>query len=242
MTGSSFSLLACRPIAVAAFVALTGAAAVPAPAAQLANPASQNCVAKGGKVSMEKDPRGGQFGVCMFDDNLQCEEWAMMRGECRTGGIKVTGYLTPAARYCAITGGAYSVTAATDTPVERGNCTFPNGKTCTAAAYYDGSCTRRAAATGVAADGEAHAVPRRIQARFSCADGKAIDATFINASGSSVQLVLSDGRRMALPQALSADGGRYANNAETVVFWNKGRTAFMQENGKMTYANCSTKT
>src|SRR5689334_2524775 len=76
----------------------------------LANPASQNCAAKGGKLAIEKNPKGGEYGVCVFADNLQCEEWAMLRGQCRTGGIKVTGYVTAAARYCAITGGTYKVT------------------------------------------------------------------------------------------------------------------------------------
>ena len=44
---------------------------------------------------------------------------------------------------------------------------------------------------------------------------------------------------MTLPQAMSADGGRYANKAETIVFWNKGRGAFVQEDGRTTYADCT---
>ncbi len=48
--------------------------------AGLANPASQNCVDKGGTVTIEKNGKGDQFGVCTFPDNLQCEEWAMVRG------------------------------------------------------------------------------------------------------------------------------------------------------------------
>jgi putative hemolysin len=219
---------------------LAGAGAAAAPAPQLANSASQNCVSKGGEVVMEKNPLGGQYGVCMFDENMQCEEWAMMRGECRTGGIKVTGYVTPAARYCAISGGTYTVTGASNTPAERGNCTLPNGKKCTAAAYYDGSCTRQLAATKTAVNGGTSAAAQRIRARFSCADGRSMDAVFINGRTSSVQLVFSDGRKMTLPQTMSADGGRYANKAETIVFWNKGNTAFVQENGKTTFADCST--
>jgi len=77
---------------------------------QMANPASENCVKQGGTVSIQTRGDGGQYGVCMFPDNLQCEEWAMLRGECPVGGIKVTGYVTPAAQYCAITGGTYTVT------------------------------------------------------------------------------------------------------------------------------------
>ena len=66
----------------------------------------------------------------------------MLRGDCRTGGIKVTGYVTPAARYCAITGGAYRVTGASNMPDERGTCTFKGGKSCDAAAYFAGTCSR----------------------------------------------------------------------------------------------------
>src|ERR1043165_571784 len=114
---------------------------------ELANPASQNCIAKGGELKLESNGSGGGFGVCVFADNRQCEEWAMLRGQCRNGGIKVTGYATPAARYCAITGGTYKVTAASNTPQERGRCAFAGGRTCDAKAYYDGTCSREPART-----------------------------------------------------------------------------------------------
>lgn len=242
----SIHALASRVLAAAAVVAMAmvmaaAAVAQPAPAPGLANPASENCVARGGKLVIEKNPRGGQFGVCMFADNLQCEEWAMLRNECRTGGIKVTGYVTPAARYCAITGGSYTVTAASNASTERGNCTFPNGRRCSAASYFNGTCTREVAPVKTAAPAAAPATPARIVASFTCAGGKKIAATFVNGKSSSVQLALSDGRRMTLPQARSASGARYANTGETIVFWNKGNTAFMEEKGKTTYANCVTK-
>lgn len=183
---------------------------------------------------MEKNGKGGQFGVCTFADNLQCEEWAMMRGDCKTGGIKVTGYVTPAARYCAITGGAYRVVSASNTPAEQGTCAFEGGKTCGAKAYFDGTCSREKSAAKTAA-------PRTIVARFACGDGKTIDATFVNGARSSVKLVLSDGRSLSLPQARSGSGARYANSDESIVFWNKGNTAFIDEKGRMTYENCMTK-
>jgi hypothetical protein len=75
----------------------------------LANPASENCVTTGGRLVIETAP-GGQYGVCVFEDNRQCEEWALLRGACAIGGIKVTGYATPQARYCAIRGGDYAIT------------------------------------------------------------------------------------------------------------------------------------
>ena len=72
----------------------TGAAVPPQlmtpTSSQSANPASENCVKQGGTVSIQTRGDGGQYGVCMFEDNKQCEEWAMLRGDCPVGGIKVT--------------------------------------------------------------------------------------------------------------------------------------------------------
>lgn len=57
----------------------------------------------------------------------------MFRGECPVGGIKITGYITPAAQYCAITGGKYQVTGNSNTDKEEGTCTFKKGKILSAA-------------------------------------------------------------------------------------------------------------
>lgn len=109
--------------------------------AQLANPASQNCIKQGGTLTIERRPDGGQYGVCVFTDNYQCEEWALFRGECPKNGLRVTGYVTPAGRYCAITGGRYTVVTESAAG-ETGVCSLPGGKTCAAAAYYAGTCSR----------------------------------------------------------------------------------------------------
>lgn len=93
-------------------------------------------------MTTEQDGSGGEFGVCTFDDNRQCEEWAMFQGECPEGGLKVTGYITSAGRFCAITGGEYKVTSAGDATTEQGTCTFKTGKICDAAAYFDGTCRK----------------------------------------------------------------------------------------------------
>jgi len=128
-----------------------------------------------------KDGRGAQFGLCIFPDNLQCEEWAMLRSECPTGGIRVTGYVTPAARYCAITGGTYEVASATNTPGERGTCTFENGKRCGATAYFNAACSRQdARQTRPSAATGARDTPKTIAARFACSGGKSIAARFVN--------------------------------------------------------------
>jgi putative hemolysin len=74
-------------------------------------------------------------------DNRQCEEWALLRGACPVGGIRVTGYITPQARYCAIRGGDYVVMREqTTTAPEQGSCTLPGEPTCDALALYEGRC------------------------------------------------------------------------------------------------------
>lgn len=81
------------------------------PTLQHANPASLQCVERGGTHAGERRPDGGQYGVCVFPDNRQCEEWALFRSECWAGGIRMTGYTMPTARYRAIIGRRYAVVA-----------------------------------------------------------------------------------------------------------------------------------
>jgi putative hemolysin len=109
--------------------------------ANMTNPASSNCVKQGGKVVIEKRGDGGEYGVCVFEENRQCEEWALMRGDCPVGGLKVTGWVTDAARYCGITAGNYTVTGSSNTDKEQGTCAFKNGKTCDVWDYFNGKCS-----------------------------------------------------------------------------------------------------
>jgi len=53
----------------------------------IANPASENCVKKGGVVELRTEP-AGQFGVCVFPDGSRCEEWRFFREECKQGECK----------------------------------------------------------------------------------------------------------------------------------------------------------
>ena len=119
-------------------------------AANLANPASENCMAAGGKWSIENRAGGGQFGICLFEDNRQCEEWAMLRGDCPVGGVKITGYVTDAGRYCAISGGTYAITGSSGTSDEQGTCTLNDGTQCDAWDFYNATCAPRAAAPDAA--------------------------------------------------------------------------------------------
>ncbi len=104
------------------------------PAANLANPASANCLEKGGTLEMRTN-KNGEYGVCLFEDNRQCEEWALLRGDCPAGGIKITGYENDAEIYCAITGGQVEGVG-TETPM----CKRVDGTYCNARANLDGDC------------------------------------------------------------------------------------------------------
>lgn len=94
--------------------------------------------------------------------------------------------------------------------------------------------------TGPQAEWTRTAAAQKIRAHFACNGGKSVDATFVNGAQNSVALTLSDGRSLTLPQVVSGSGARYANASETFVFWNKGNTAFIEENGRTTYDGCST--
>jgi putative hemolysin len=101
--------------------------------AGLANPASANCEAQGGKLEI-KDKTNGQYGICYFEDNRQCEEWALFRGECPEGGLKITGYENDAQIFCAITGGQVDI--------QKNICTTARGEQCDIDAYYNGGCEK----------------------------------------------------------------------------------------------------
>jgi hypothetical protein len=88
-------------------------------------------------------------------------------------------------------------------------------------------------------------------ALYICTDGKTIKADFYDSPSSvtpepgqppvptgSVDLVLSDGRQLALSQTISGSGVRYANSDESLIFWNEGNGAFILENNQQTYSGC----
>ncbi len=99
----------------------------------LANPASGNCIKEGGTLSIMKNGVGAEFGLCQFEDDQACEEWALMRGQCPVGGVKTIGYDNDQQSYCAWIGG-------TTEAVENDQCTLPGGKVCPVDELWNGSC------------------------------------------------------------------------------------------------------
>lgn len=71
---------------------------------------------------------------------------------------------------------------------------------------------------------------------YSCKENKTVTAGYSQAQ---VQIALSDGRQYTLEQTIAASGIRFANEGEEVVFWSKGPTAFVEEDGVVTYADCA---
>jgi len=48
----------------------------------IANPASVYCEEQGYKLEIRNDEQGNQYGVCIFPDGSECDEWEYYRGEC----------------------------------------------------------------------------------------------------------------------------------------------------------------
>lgn len=102
---------------------------------EIANPASTNCITLGGTLKINKNGIGSEYGLCYFEENRACEEWALLRGECPLGGRKTTGYNTESQRYCAWLGGETLAQ-------ENAKCTFNDGSICDDEDLYNGKCAK----------------------------------------------------------------------------------------------------
>ncbi|KND51857.1 MAG: hypothetical protein ABA06_01190 [Parcubacteria bacterium C7867-001] len=78
-----------------------------------------------------------------------------------------------------------------------------------------------------------------VVASFICTGDRSIVAGFAEGK---VAVQLSDGRAMLLLQTEAASGARFANEDGSIIFWNKGNTAFVTEGketaAKETYSGC----
>lgn len=70
---------------------------------------------------------------------------------------------------------------------------------------------------------------------YACDAQKTVHAVYFS---NKVIIELSDGRAMQLPQVSAASGATYSNTNGSVVFSSKGPTAFVEEDGKITYDKC----
>jgi hypothetical protein len=96
----------------------------------LPNPATTYCRDLGYTYETRDGPQG-EYGVCVFPDDSECEAWNFYNGQCgqpfsfceKTGGTLniETNVLCPSDDECAI-------------------CTTPSGTECTESSYFDGTC------------------------------------------------------------------------------------------------------
>jgi putative hemolysin len=113
----------------------------------MANPASAYCKEQGFKLEIRTAQDGSQYGVCMFEDDSECEEWAYYRDECKPGDMDVApvptatpaGIANPASTYCVEQGGASEIRTAQDNN-QYGVCRFSNGSECEEWAFFRGKC------------------------------------------------------------------------------------------------------
>jgi len=101
-------------------IAVLALAACTTKAPDLANvtpqSAAQNCETLGGTRRVERGA-DGEIAVCVFPNKRQCEEWALLLGNCPRGGIDVSGYATTSERHCAIRGGRMTIPGCELSPV-----------------------------------------------------------------------------------------------------------------------------
>ena len=74
-------------------------------------------------------------------------------------------------------------------------------------------------------------VERASQQRYRCAGGQTIKATYYTLDDRSlrfVRLLLPGGRRLTLPQVMSASGERFSADQD-VRWWVKGNSGFVQQ-------------
>jgi uncharacterized protein len=94
--------------------------ALPRSAGAMPNPASMHCGSAGGTLETRTNEYG-EYGVCLFPDGCECEEWAFFNGEvCQDHSL------------CAQQGGAIVVHTGEDCPQELlvttcGVCELPSG-------------------------------------------------------------------------------------------------------------------
>jgi putative hemolysin len=113
----------------------------------IANPASAYCEEQGFKLEIRTAQDGSQYGVCTFEDNTECEEWAYYRNECKPGDMDVAppptatpaGIANPASAYCVEQGGTSEIRTAED-GTQYGVCSFPDRSECEEWAFFRGEC------------------------------------------------------------------------------------------------------
>lgn len=111
-----------------------GTTTTPTKAGAVASAAYSKCIQNGGFVTTSRKEKNGYYQVCNFADDMNCDLYALYDGDCPIGGVHTIGYSTTAQVYCALRGG-------TPQGSENGQCKMPDGKICSTASVYNGTCS-----------------------------------------------------------------------------------------------------
>jgi putative hemolysin len=141
-----------QPITILLMFLLTGCTLITAgsetssmasddPQASMPNPAAVYCEENDGRVEIRKDEAGNEYGLCLFPDGSECDEWAYFRGECSPGDSLAdnANLPNPASVYCVDQGGILEIRK-DESGNETGFCLFPDGSECEEWAFYRGEC------------------------------------------------------------------------------------------------------
>jgi putative hemolysin len=95
---------------------------------------SEKCNEQGGNIIKKKRGDGADYEVCIFEDDRQCEIYALIAGDCKKGGVPITGFSKQEQIYCAILGGQNSEV--------QDICTFKGGTHCELRELFNGTCVK----------------------------------------------------------------------------------------------------
>jgi hypothetical protein len=93
LVGGAGGIVAARQVLKSAASPSTTTAS-PSAAPGMGNPATANCIAKGGRSVIIETPLG-QSGVCVFPDGSRCEEWRFFHGTCAPGKCRAENGVCP---------------------------------------------------------------------------------------------------------------------------------------------------
>lgn len=105
----------------------------PTKAGSVASAAYSKCIQNGGFVTTARRGKSGYYQICNFEDDMNCDLYALYSGQCPVGGVHTIGYSTTAQVYCALRGGKPQGN-------DNGQCKMPDGKVCSTASVYSGAC------------------------------------------------------------------------------------------------------
>lgn len=77
-----------------------------------------------------------------------------------------------------------------------------------------------------------------LRVNFSCEENKGLSVVFHLPEDALLDLTTSDGRAITLKNTPAPDRTQYTSQDGSVIFWSKGKGAYLQEGTRTTFSNC----